>query len=168
MKRSEAFRQPCTYEGSCIRNSKRITYGSLFIVCVLCLGCTSNSSNENTPKFEQYFIQGKQLYLSHCSNCHQENGKGLGLLYPPLDTSDYMQSQMENVLCLIRNGKKGELIVNGKKFNQPMPGISTLSDLEVAEIATYIYNSWSHQHGLIDVKFASEILSRCDSIENSQ
>ncbi len=163
MKRAEAFVRLCS-----IRNSRLVAYCSSLVVWGLFLACTSNSSKENTPKFEQYFIQGKQLYLSHCSNCHQQNGKGLGLLYPPLDTSDYMQSRIENVLCLIRNGKKGELLVNGKKFNQPMPGISSLSDLEIAEIATYIYNSWSHQKGIIEVKFASEVLSRCDSIENSQ
>jgi cytochrome c551 len=131
------------------------------IGCVLS-ACNSKPSSESSPKFEQYFIQGEQLYLRHCSNCHQKNGKGLGLIYPPLDTSDYMQSHFEDVLCLMRNGKSGTLLVNGKSFNQPMPGVPTLSDLEIAEIATYMYNSWSHKKGIVDVKAASQILSSCD------
>jgi mono/diheme cytochrome c family protein len=127
--------------------------------------CDSKTSQRST-KFEQYVIQGEQLYLNHCSNCHQKNGKGLGLLYPPLDTSDYMQNHLEEVLCLMRHGKSGPMVVNGKNFNQPMPGIPSLSDLEIAEIATYIYNSWSHTNGIVDVKTASQILSSCDSLSN--
>ena len=134
--------------------------------CMLLYACNSKPSPEHSLKFEQYFIQGEQLYLRHCSNCHQKNGKGLGLIYPPLDTSDYMENHLEEVVCLMRNGKSGELIVNGKNFNQAMPGIQTLSDLEVAEIATYIYNSWSHSKGIIDVKSASQILSSCDSLSS--
>lgn len=122
-------------------------------------------SDETSPKFEQYFIQGQQLYLTYCSNCHQTTGKGLGLLYPPLDSSDYMQKNIEDVLCLIRNGKKGELIVNGKSYNQKMPSNPTLSDLEIAQIATYIYNSWNNKQGLLDVKLTSRVLASCDSLE---
>ncbi|HEX6224655.1 MAG TPA: cytochrome c [Chryseolinea sp.] len=136
----------------------------LMAVCVALNACNSRPSSENSPKFQQYFIQGEQLYLRHCANCHQKNGRGLGLIYPPLDTSDYMQNNMAEVLCLMRNGTSGELIVNGKSFNQPMPGISSLSDLEIAEIATYIYNSWSHDKGIVDVKVASQMLSSCDSV----
>lgn len=94
----------------------------------------------------------------------KKNGSGLGLVYPPLDTSDYMQNNLAEVLCLMRNGTSGEMIVNGKSFNQAMPGISTLSDLEIAEIATYIYNSWSHRKGIVEVKAAEQMLSSCDSV----
>ena len=33
----------------------------------------------SSPKFEQYYVQGEQLYLKNCSNCHQKTGTGLGL-----------------------------------------------------------------------------------------
>ena len=108
-------------------------------------------------------MQGEQLYGTHCSNCHQKDGSGLGRIYPPLDTSDYMENNFEAVICLIRHGITGEVIVNGNQFNQAMPGVPTLSDLEVAEIATYIYNTWSHERGLIEVKDASQILRACES-----
>ena len=132
-------------------------------ILLVAAACTSPSGGDSSPKFKQYYVRGEQLYLQHCSNCHQENGKGLGLLYPPLDTSDYMQKHLEDVVCLIRNGKEGALLVNGKSFNGKMPALA-VSDLEIAQISTYIYNTWSHQRGLLDVKFVSEILSSCDSL----
>lgn len=136
----------------------------IFTICSVVLCCTSKPSTETSAKFEQYYVQGEQLYIKHCSNCHQKDGAGLGLLYPPLDTSDYMQQNLEDVICLLRNGKKGELIVNGKNYNQVMPALA-VSDLEVAEIATYIYNNWTHKSGLLEVKLVSEILTSCDSVK---
>lgn len=141
---------------------------SFFLSLTLLLtvsGCsTKKESSENSPstKFEQYYVQGEQLYLKNCSNCHQQEGTGLGLLYPPLNTSDYLQDNFEEVICLIRYGKKGELTVNGKSFNMEMPGIPTLTDLEVAEIATFVYNSWNNERGIIDVADATRILNACE------
>lgn len=135
----------------------------LLAICFFLWSCTSKPSSDTSPKFEQYYVQGEQLYIEHCSNCHQKNGSGLGLLYPPLDTSDYMQYNLEDVICLLRNGKQGDLTVNGKNYNQVMPGLA-VSDLELAEIATYIYNTWSHQEGLLEVKLVSKILASCDSL----
>jgi mono/diheme cytochrome c family protein len=123
--------------------------------------CSTSDNKDSSSKFRQYYNQGETLYEKNCSNCHQKNGSGLGLVYPPLDSSDYMEKNFKDVICLIRNGKKGELIVNGKSFNQPMPGIPALTDLEIAEIATYIYNTWDHQHGIVEVKEVSQLLKAC-------
>lgn len=114
-----------------------------------------------SAKFKQYYVHGEQLYTKHCSNCHQPDGSGLGRVYPPLDTSDYMEKNFSDVLCLMRHGKTGEVIVNGESFNQAMPGVSSLTDLEIAEIATYIYNTWSHDRGIVEVKDVSRIVATC-------
>jgi len=116
---------------------------------------------KSSSKFRQYYVHGEQLYVKHCSNCHHKDGAGLGRVYPPLNTSDFMDNHFEEVICLIRFGKSGELFVNGRQFNQPMRGIPALSDLEIAEIATYIYNTWDHKRGLLEVKDISKILDDC-------
>jgi mono/diheme cytochrome c family protein len=72
-----------------------------------------------------------------------------------------MEKNFDKVICLMRFGTRGELIVNGVQFNQPMPGVAALSDLEIAEISTYIYNTWEHARGLADVKKVSKILESC-------
>jgi cytochrome c551 len=132
-----------------------IHYSSFLILYSLFISCTTD------PKFQQYFVEGEQLYQVHCSNCHQKNGKGLGLVYPPLASSDYMGTDAAKVMCLMKRGIKGEIVVNGNSFNQPMPGIPSLTELEIAEIATFIYNSWGHQMGLIEVSSARKALNGC-------
>lgn len=127
------------------------------LLLILSPGCGGGSS----PKFKQYYRQGESLYEKHCSNCHQKDGSGLGRVYPPLNKSDYMSDNLEEVICLIRMGKTGSMLVNGVEYNQPMPGIPTITDLEVAEIATYIYNTWSHERGIIEVRDVSAMMERC-------
>lgn len=137
-----------------------------FILLLTLFSCSTKSDSNrgsSSTKFEQYYIQGEQLYIKNCSNCHQKTGTGLGLVYPPLKQSDFLINNVEQVICLIRNGKKGELIVNGKSYNQPMPAMPSLTDLEIAEIATYIYNSWENELGIVDVQDVSKLLLVCDS-----
>jgi len=131
-----------------------IVYGLLTILIL-------NSCSIKDPKFQQYYAQGQVLYEKHCSNCHQKNGQGLGRVYPPLASSDYLNTNFEKSLCLMKYGTQSELLVNGKSFNKAMPAIPSLTELEIAEIATYIGNSWDAQKGLIDVTKASKILGNC-------
>lgn len=145
-------------------NLKFKTLGFRFILIALVISACSSTPNQvdtSSPKFKQYYIQGEELYIKHCSNCHQKNGTGLGLVYPPLNKSDYMDKNLEKVLCLMKYGISDTLIVNGKMFNQPMPGVLKLTNLEIAEIATYIYNTWDNNRGLIDVKEATRALDSC-------
>lgn len=139
-------------------NHKLIVYSLWLAVCGLWL--TACGQGKNT-KFQQYYAQGEQLYIKNCSNCHQKNGDGLGRVYPPINQSDYIDLHLEEVLCLMKYGTKGELIVNGEKFNKEMKGITSLTELEIAEIATYIYNTWSHRQGMIEIKTVEQALKKC-------
>lgn len=135
----------------------------LIAILSYCSNDSKKGTGNGTVKFTQYYNRGEGLYLQHCSNCHQENGTGLGLLFPPLNKSDYLENNLDSVLCLMRHGKSGELIVNGNQFNKEMKGIPTLTDLEIAEIATYIYNSWENDRGIIEVSYVSNAMQTCEA-----
>ncbi|MGY6559487.1 MAG: c-type cytochrome [Nitritalea sp.] len=115
-------------------------------------------SSITDTKVMQYAVQGKTLYEVHCANCHQKNGKGLGKVIPPLNPSDYMLEDIPRTVRLIRHGLKGEIVVNGVTYNRAMPGNPQLTPLEIAQIATYIYNVWGHSEGLIHVNDVVEYL----------
>lgn len=129
----------------------------LFIVSIP-FSCTTKDA-----KFQQYYAQGQVLYEKNCSNCHQKNGKGLGLVYPPLASSDFLEKNFNISLCLMKYGKQGEIIVNGKNFNKPMPGVPSLTELEIAEIATYINNSWGIQNGIVEISQVTSALNKCEA-----
>lgn len=146
-----------------MENKTPFSFLFLFLVLISCgrKPVGEEVSFKDAVKLDQYIVEGRDLYLQHCSNCHQAEGEGLGRLYPPLNNSDYLPGNVDNVICLIRNGISGKMVVNGVEYNQAMPGIPTLTPLEVAEIATYIYNKWELEEGLIDVKMAEKALANC-------
>lgn len=113
---------------------------------------TSSIKDIEDIKTRQFAIHGKTIYDNLCANCHQIDGTGLGRLIPPLAGSDYMQADIGRTVRLIKHGIDGEMTVNGIVYNQPMPPNPQLSSMEIAQVATYIYNVWGHENRVIEVK----------------
>lgn len=129
----------------------------LFVLILAVVSFTSCQSEEKI-KLEQYYIGGKELYEQNCANCHQKDGKGLQNLYPPIAGSDYLKDK-EKVIYIIKNGLSGEIMVNGKKYNQPMPANNQLTNLDIAEVVTYIYNEWHGETKITEVKEVEKVLN---------
>lgn len=145
----------------CIRN---IGYGVILVL--LSMACQSGpSSKENTlagirdTKVLQYAIEGKILYENYCANCHQKDGTGLGKLIPPLFESDYMLEDLGRTARIIKYGQNGEIKVNGQIYDQAMPGNPKLTNLEIAQIMTYLYNIWGSKQGVIDANTVEDYLN---------
>jgi len=92
---------------------------------------------------------GKALYASTCQACHQADGKGIEKAFPPLVKSDYFSSDPEKIIRVITHGLSGPITVNGKLFNSVMPK-QTLSDNQIASVATYVLNSFGNKGGEIN------------------
>ena len=120
-------------------------------------------SNEDQAKFEKYMILGKEVYTVNCSNCHQLNGKGLHGIIPPLATSDYLEQNQLTIPCLLKIGSKDSLMVNGLTYPPQMPA-HKISNLELAEVITYINNSWGNEYGFMPVIKVDVILRECNQL----
>ncbi|GAB4018952.1 c-type cytochrome [Spirosoma koreense] len=128
----------------------------LFSVFLSSLACQT----EEEIKRQRYITEGILVYKNNCANCHQEKGEGLSALYPPIAKSDFLKHK-NTVICLIRYGQQGPIVVNGRPYNRPMPPQPQLSDLEVAELVTYIYNEWGNEKKLTGVKEVTPVLEAC-------
>lgn len=82
-------------------------------------------------------LLGESVYKQHCANCHGLKGEGLRLLIPPL--GDPRSMEVRNLLCTIRYGKRGEILVFGKSYNHPMPGNYELENDEITALINYLY-----------------------------
>ncbi len=124
-------------------------------------GASGELSYEARIKIKQYVSEGRKLYSLHCANCHQVNGEGLASLYPPVKNSDFLMKDMDKSICYVKNGLKGEINVNGIVFNQEMPANNTLTDLELAEILTFVVNEFNEREKLISQKDVRRVLKDC-------
>ncbi|PHR72529.1 MAG: nitrite reductase, copper-containing [Lutibacter sp.] len=98
-----------------------------------------NSNKSLAEKIES----GKNIYTKTCFACHQANGEGIAGAFPPLAKSDYLNADVKRSIGIVLHGKTGEITVNGKKYNSVMTK-QTLSSAEIADVMTYIYNSWGN------------------------
>ncbi|HEV7349944.1 cytochrome c [Telluribacter sp.] len=124
------------------------------------LALVLSCSTADELKKDQYYAEGYQLYTTHCANCHQAEGQGLANLYPPLAGSEYLADK-ERFICITRYGLSGEITVAGKTYNRPMPANPQLKDLEIAEIATYVYTTWGKDSTYTSTEMVTEVLGTC-------
>ena len=55
----------------------------------------------------------------------------------------------QRAIDVVLNGLTGPVTVNGKEFNSVMPPMSQLNDDEIANILTYVLNSWGNPGGQV-------------------
>ncbi len=101
------------------------------------------ASMEPAKSFEEMMEFGKNSYMQTCFACHQAEGQGIPNAFPPLAKSDYLNADVNRAIDIVLRGKTGEITVNGAKYNSVMTS-QTLSDDEVANVLTYVYNSWGN------------------------
>lgn len=94
-----------------------------------------------------------------------EDGKGLEQVIPPLAGSDYLVLHKDKIACIIRHGQSGEIVVNGKTFNQVMNPTPELSDFEITNIINYINSSWGNDFGYTKITDVQESLKNCNPKE---
>ncbi|GAL78796.1 copper-containing nitrite reductase [Algibacter lectus] len=91
--------------------------------------------------FEEQMEFGKQAYMQTCFACHQGEGQGIPHAFPPLAKSDYLNADVDRAIGIVLHGKTGEITVNGETYNSVMTRQMLSSD-EIANVLTYVYNSW--------------------------
>ena len=91
---------------------------------------------------------GKSIFGTTCFACHQSEGQGIPHAFPPLAKSDYLNADPKRAIHTVMKGLSGEITVNGQKINSVMPS-QNLSDEEIADVLTYVYNSWGNNKTVI-------------------
>jgi nitrite reductase (NO-forming) len=95
-------------------------------------------------------LSGKEVYTANCMACHGDDGKGTDESFPPLAKSDFLkklssQKDRTELISIPLLGKKGKITVNNKQYDGEMPMFSEITDRELAEVLTYVSNSWGNK-----------------------
>lgn len=97
-------------------------------------------NNWPTSNEDPMVAEGRQVYTTYCSPCHQVTGMGLNGVAPPLVGSEWVLAEGPNrIIRIVLNGLTGPVTVEGKEFNLTMvPWRSSLSDHQIAAVLTFI------------------------------
>lgn len=91
----------------------------------------------------QLVTVGQRVYARQCAQCHGAEGQGLAQLYPPLQGSDYLANRAA-VVCAIRHGLQGPLVVSGQTYNAVMPPHTPaqLPEADLVAVVSYVQRRW--------------------------
>ncbi len=94
---------------------------------------------------ELLITRGKGLY-ANCNGCHGPTGTGTAGKIPPLAGSEWVVGDADTMVAIILNGLSGPIKVLGNDFGAEAmtPFGGTLSDSDVAAVATYVRNAWGN------------------------
>jgi len=131
--------------------------GLISIALILLIASCEDSSR---VEFNRYYSNGSAVYQQHCQNCHGAKGEGLQGLMPPLTDSIYLKNNKSALACLIKNGLKGRITISNKQFEGEMPA-SGLAPVEIAQVLTYINNSFGNKSGTFTTEIVNADLGNC-------
>ncbi|MFI0428665.1 copper-containing nitrite reductase [Mariniflexile sp. HMF6888] len=117
------------------------------------------ASEVPAKSFEEQMEFGKQAYMQTCFACHQGEGQGVPNAFPPLAKSDYLNADVDRAIGVVLNGLTGEITVNGQKYNSVMTR-QILSSDEIANVLTYVYNSWGNSKKVVTKAMVDKVKQR--------
>ncbi len=98
----------------------------------------------------QRLAAGQKVYEAQCQACHQPNGLGMTGVFPPLARSDYLLADKRRAIAIVLHGKQGPITVNKQQYDAVMPPMgAAMSDQEIADVMTYVLNSWGNKGGVV-------------------
>jgi mono/diheme cytochrome c family protein len=107
--------------------------------------------------------RGAEIYSDACASCHLENGVGQPRLFPPLGEDAVLQQAdpagLEHlILAGVRVGTSAS-----RPSPLPMPSFAwKLTDQEIADVATFIRNSWGNHASAISASEVGNARKRLD------
>jgi mono/diheme cytochrome c family protein len=100
----------------------------------------------------QNMQKGKKIYEAKCLACHQADGGGVPNMNAPLDAaSNVVGKDIARLVRIIRYGYNERIALDGLYYSNAMTANPDLKDNEVADLLTYIRNSWSNKASAVTI-----------------
>ena len=122
----------------------------LLIGIIFFTGCGDRGGiSETTMK------NGKKVYQTYCQSCHMEDGAGVPRMNGPLTGSQYVAGDKEKLISIVLHGSAAFANEPERKYQNTMPSLANLTNQEIADVLTYVRNSFNNKGSAIapaDVK----------------
>ena len=89
--------------------------------------------------------RGKKVYTEQCLACHMADGTGVPGMNPPLIKTRFVLGDKIKLVQLTLKGMSGEVDIDGSVYHNTMASHAELTDLQIADVLTYIRNSFGNK-----------------------
>jgi glucose/arabinose dehydrogenase len=108
------------------------------------------------PAIKLSYNAGAIVYAKNCAACHQADGGGVQDLNAPLIKTDYVLGNKSRLISVLINGLKS-VEINGEKYSNTMPDQRFLTDKQMADVLTYVRNSFGNKASAITIAEVTRI-----------
>ncbi len=105
---------------------------------------------------------GASSYESHCAKCHGSQGEGIGRLVPPLANTDWLEQNHEQIPCIIQNGLKDSILINGVWYFEEMLPHADLNEIQITNITNYITKTFTKEKKFYLEQEVESLLDTCE------
>jgi mono/diheme cytochrome c family protein len=105
--------------------------------------------------------RGASIYSDACASCHLDNGVGQPRFFPPLGRNAMLQQADPTGLehLILAGGRVGPTATRPSPLTMPSFAWK-LTDAEIADVSTYIRNSWGNQAAAVSASKVRDLRRR--------
>jgi mono/diheme cytochrome c family protein len=127
---------------------KFLFIGGLALVAFYALSAFSGLPQQRAiPK--AVMDNGREVYSNACLACHQADGTGIPRMNPTLVKTQWVNGDKKRLINVVLKGLDEEIEINGDSYSNPMPAQAHLSDKEIADVLTYVRNSFGNKAAMV-------------------
>jgi len=103
------------------------------------------------PSTKASVAAGELVYKKYCLTCHQADGSGVPNMNPPLSKTTYVSGDKTRLIKVVLNGFPAPVDIDGNPYTNVMAPHNFLKDQEIADVLTYVRNSFGNKGTAITV-----------------
>ena len=104
---------------------------------------------QTSPAMSATLARGQRVYKNVCITCHLGDGGGVPNMNPPLIKTEYVLGDKARLAHIVLAGLAEPIEIDGNDYKQHMPAQDYLSDQEIADVLTYVRNSFGNKASLV-------------------
>jgi len=112
---------------------------------------TTNHAASSGSTLKSSITRGQTVYAKYCLTCHQVDGSGVPNLNPPLIKTKWTLGSKTVLIHQVLKGSSGKVEIDGDTFSNTMPPLKALTDQQIADVLTYVRNSFGNKASAVIV-----------------
>ena len=136
---------------------KRLLFSCLILLpCVLfaqtkktVTKSSASTKTTSTNTLKSSIARGKIVYGTNCLACHQADGSGVPNMNPPIINTSWVLGSKTVLIQQVLKGSANKVEIDGEKFHNSMPPQPQLTDQQIADVLTYVRNSFGNKASIV-------------------
>jgi mono/diheme cytochrome c family protein len=113
------------------------------------------------PPPKDVMAEGQAVFVAHCAICHRSDMREQTGGFPLLPHNTIVQGRdPATVIQVILNGSQSIALADKTTSSYSMPSFDTLTDDEVAAVATYVRNAWGNKASAVSRNAVSALRAK--------